>query len=123
MLLFFQGALRWYSRSPAGRTFSTIFKPYELTYQDTVEKIRVCAQAVSDIANAVSRTEVKDMNITIQLMRRDSGRREEKLREMQTQLRQTQEVQLKTERSVKDMLQVVTSMLPVYRSLAILLLI
>ena len=109
ILLFFQQAMRWYNRSPAGRAFSAIFKPYELHYQDAAEQIKTCAQAVNDLASAASRTEIRDINITIQLMRRDSHRREEKLLQMQTQLQETQRTQLRMEKSVHSMLQIATS--------------
>ena len=101
--------MRWYNRSPAGRAFSAIFEPYELHYQDTAEQIKTCAQAVNDLANAASRTEIRDINITIQLMQRDSHRREEKLLEMQTQLQEIQETQLKMETSADHRLQIATS--------------
>jgi len=101
--------MRWYHRSPAGRALSSIFKPFELEYEDTVEQIKLCAEAINDIANAASRAEVRDMHITIQLMRREMQRRDQKLTEMQSQVKATQCTQLKMEEKINDSLLVATS--------------
>jgi hypothetical protein len=108
-MLFFQQAMRWYNRSPAGRAISSIFKPYELEYQDTVDQIKLCAEAVHDLASAASRAEIRDMNITINLLREDMQLRQQTLVEMQNRLTQTQENHLKIEESVNRTLQVAIS--------------
>jgi hypothetical protein len=102
ILVFLSQAMRWYNRSPAGRAFSSIFKPYELQYQDTAEQIENCAEAVKDLASAASRTELRDVHITIQSMH-------QRLLDVQAQLRETQKFQLKIETSVDHVLQVTTS--------------
>lgn len=103
LLLFLQQAMRWYNHSPAGRAFHSIFKPLE--YQDTVEQIKVCAQAVNDIASAASRTEIRDIHITIQLMQQHSRQREQRLVEMQAELLRTQQAQLEMVEKVDRVLQ------------------
>jgi hypothetical protein len=109
IILFFQQAVRWYNRSSAGRAFSSIFKPYELEYEDTIEQIKLCAEAISDMASAASRAEVRDMHITIQLMRREMQRRDQKLTEMQLQVRNTQRKQSQMHEIISDSLQVANS--------------
>lgn len=108
-MLFFQQAIRWYNRSSAGRAFSSIFKPYELEYEDTIEQIRLCAEAINDMASAASRAEVRDMHITIQLMRREMQRRDQKLTEMQLQVKDTQRKQLQMHETVNNSPQVANS--------------
>src|ERR1700712_2813302 len=34
ILLFFQKAVKWYNLGPAGRALSSLFKPFELHYED-----------------------------------------------------------------------------------------
>ena len=114
IMLFFQQAMRWYNRSSAGRAFSSIFKPYELEYEDTVEQIKLCAEAINDMASAASRAEVRDMHITIQLMRKEMQRRDQKLTKMQLQVKETQRIQLQIHEAVNDSLQIATSEFPSY---------
>lgn len=101
--------MRWYNRSSIGRAFSTILKPYELEYEETVEQIRLCAEAINDIASAAGRAEVRDMHITIQLMRREMERRDQKLTEMQSQVKEAQRMQLQMNELLSNSLQVATS--------------
>ena len=112
ILLFFQQAVRWYTMGPAGRAFSSIFKPFDLDYKDTVEQIKLCSQTVNNIANASSRAEIRDIHITIQMQNRQLQERDKKLHEMQLQLK---EIQSKIDRSTSQVLQVATSKLPVNR--------
>lgn len=105
ILLFFQQAVRWYTMGPAGRAFSSIFKPFDLDYKDTVEQIKLCSQTVNDIANASSRAEIRDIHITIQMQNRQLQERDKKLHEMQLQLK---EIQSKIDSSTSQVLQVAT---------------
>lgn len=109
IMLFLQKAMRWYNRSPAGRAISSFLKPYELEYQDTVEQIKLCAETVHDLASAASRAEIRDINITINLLRREMQQRQETLDEMQRKLAETQENHLKVDESVNCALQVAIS--------------
>ena len=110
ILLFFQQAVRWYTMGPAGRAFSSIFKPFDLDYKDTVEQIKLCSQTVNDIASASSRAEIRDIHITIQMQNRQLQERDKKLHEMQLQLK---EIQSKIDSSTSQVLQVSTSKLPI----------
>lgn len=74
-----------------------------------MEQIKLCAEAINDIANAASRAEVRDMHITIQLMRREMQKRDQKLTEMQSQIKATHCTQLKIEEKVNNSLLVATS--------------
>lgn len=110
-MLFFQQSMRWYNRSSVGRGFSAILKPYELEYEDIVEQIKLCAKAINDIASAASRAEVRDMHITIQLIRQDMQKRDQKLVEMQLQAKNAQKSRLQLAELVTQSIQVATSML------------
>ena len=110
ILLFFQQAVRWYTMGPAGRAFSSIFKPFDLDYKDTVEQIRLCSQTINDIASASSRAEIRDIHITIQMQNRQLQERDNKLHEMQLQLK---EIQSKIDSSTGQVLQVATSKPPI----------
>jgi hypothetical protein len=110
ILVFLQQAMHWYNRSPAGRAISAIFDPYELRYQDTAEAIKRCAQAVDDMASAASRTEIRDVNTTVQLMH-------QKLFDMQAELQKTQKSQLSVERNIDRVLQIANSARPSHPSI------
>lgn len=77
ILVFFQQALRWYNRSRVGRALSAVFSPYELKYKDTVEQIQRCAKAVNDMAAAKSRAEIRDIHISLEMMRRETAQLKE----------------------------------------------
>lgn len=68
IILFFQRAARWYNKSSAARALSSILKPFELEYQDTVEQIKLCSETINNIAHGASRAEIRDMHVTVQLM-------------------------------------------------------
>jgi hypothetical protein len=88
-------------------------KPFELDYKDTVEQIKICTATVEDIASAAARAEIRDVNITVQMLDRKLQDRDKrldetykKLHEMQVQLK---EKQVKIDDQVDRVLQVVTS--------------
>ncbi|KAF2020928.1 hypothetical protein BU24DRAFT_416589 [Aaosphaeria arxii CBS 175.79] len=109
IMLFFQKAMRWYNRSSVGRAVSAIFEPYELEYKDTVEQIKLCAETVEDIANAASRAETRDINITINLVLAEMRKREVKLALMQEEITKTRYAQCKMEEVVNSTLLVATT--------------
>ncbi|KAH0565970.1 hypothetical protein GP486_000638 [Trichoglossum hirsutum] len=65
IIRFLQQAVKWYKMSPAGRAFSSIRNPFDLSLKDTVEKINECSRAVDQIASAASRAELRDLHIKI----------------------------------------------------------
>ena len=106
VILFFQQTVKWYNMSSAGRAISSIFKPFELDYKDTVEQIKLCSDTVDEIANAAARAEIRDMHITIQLQQ---TRFDKKLEEMQLQMKEMQRGISDTIGGVTQVLQVATS--------------
>ncbi|KAH7370953.1 hypothetical protein BKA65DRAFT_446146 [Rhexocercosporidium sp. MPI-PUGE-AT-0058] len=83
---FFQRAARWYNKSSAGRAWSSILKPFELDYQDTVDQIKLCSETINNIAHGASRAEIRDMHITVQLIHGNLQGMQKKLHQMQLQL-------------------------------------
>jgi hypothetical protein len=99
IILFLQQAMKWYTMSSAGRAVSSIFKPFELNYQDTVDEIKLCTQTINDIAGLASRAELRDMHINIQTQYRQLRERDSRLHEMQKQLKDIQEkIDISTDR-------------------------
>ena len=106
IILFFQKSVKWYSMSSAGRAFSSIFKPFELDYKDTVEEIRLCSQTINEIAGAASRAELRVVHGIIKGQYKQSQQRDKRLQEMQTQLKNIQD---KMDSSTTRLLQAATS--------------
>jgi hypothetical protein len=106
IILFLQQAIKWYNMGPAGRFISSVFKPYNLDYKETVEQIKLYAETVDGIATAASRAEIRDIHIIIQMREEERQRRDAKLHEMQLELR---EMQLKIDQSVRKVLQTAIS--------------
>lgn len=106
ILLFLQQAIKWYNMSSAGKAVSSIFKPFELHYQDTVDEVKLCAQMVNEIAGMASRAELRDVHIMIQSLEQQLRERDAKLLAMQVQLKDIQE---KFDISTSRILEVATS--------------
>lgn len=113
IILFFQQAVKWYNMGPASRALQSILKPFDLEYKDTVEQIKICSETVEDIANAAARAEIRDMNITVQLLDKKLQERDRKLDETYLKLHdmqvQLKDQQLKIDDQVDRVFQVVTS--------------
>ncbi|CAO2651418.1 Nn.00g039880.m01.CDS01 [Neocucurbitaria sp. VM-36] len=86
IILFFQEALKWYNRGPAGRAFASIFKPFELHYEETVKSIQACTQKIEDIASAASRAELRDINLLTTLLHNKSQLRDRRLDGIESQI-------------------------------------
>jgi hypothetical protein len=86
IILFFQRAVKWYSKSSAGRALASILKLFELEYQDTVDQIKICSETVNNIAHGAARAETRDMHITVQMIYGNLQGMQRKLHEMQVQL-------------------------------------
>jgi hypothetical protein len=106
IILFFQQAVKWYNMSLAGRAVSSIFKPLDLDYQDSMKEIKLCAQTVNNIANRASQAELRGIRNTIQLQQEQLKERDERLHAMQMQLSTIQE---KIDTSTTMILQIATS--------------
>lgn len=61
ILLFLKRAMKWYHAGQAGRALAGLFKPYELSFKDTVEQIVECAKAIDDIASISNKVEVRQI--------------------------------------------------------------
>ncbi|KAM3070521.1 hypothetical protein ACMFMG_010342 [Clarireedia jacksonii] len=86
IILFFQRAARWYNKSSAGRALSSILKPFELNYQDSVDQIKLCSETISNIAHGASQAEIRDIHITVQHVHGNLQGMQQKLLDMQLQL-------------------------------------
>ncbi|KAI0430409.1 hypothetical protein F5Y09DRAFT_307743 [Xylaria sp. FL1042] len=106
ILLFLKQVVRWYVVGPAGRALTALFKPYELSYKDTVEQIRLCANAIDDIANIAVKAEVREMNVFLHEQSERLAERETKLHDMQAKFEVAQ-VDMST--TVGRILQIVTA--------------
>lgn len=83
ILLFLQQAVKWYNVGPAGRALTALFKPFELSYKETVEQIMLCAQTIDDISSIASKVEIREIKVLLQGESRRLAQRERKLHEMQ----------------------------------------
>ncbi|KAH8881712.1 hypothetical protein GQ53DRAFT_773125 [Thozetella sp. PMI_491] len=83
ILLFLQQAIKWYNVGPAGRALTALFKPFELSYQETVDQIMLCAKAIDDIAGIYAKVEIRDISVLLQDESRKLTEREQKLHDMQ----------------------------------------
>ncbi|KAI1752738.1 hypothetical protein F4782DRAFT_499913 [Xylaria castorea] len=106
ILLFLKQVVRWYVVGPAGRALAALFKPYELSYKDTVEQIRLCANTIDGIASIAMKVEVREMNVFLQEQSQRLTEREAKLHDMQVKF---ELVQAEMSNTVGRILQVVTS--------------
>jgi hypothetical protein len=86
IIRFSQRAATWYNKSSAGRALSSILKPFELDYQDTVDQIKLCSETINNIAHGASRAEIRDMHITVQLIHGNLQGMQKKLHQIQVQL-------------------------------------
>ncbi|KAI0861142.1 hypothetical protein F4860DRAFT_524570 [Xylaria cubensis] len=106
ILLFLKQVVRWYVVGPAGRALAALFKPYELSYKDTVEQIRLCANTIDGIANISMKVEVREMNVFLQEQSQTLAEREAKLHDMQAKF---ELAQAEMSNTVGRILQIVTS--------------
>ncbi|KAI8202374.1 hypothetical protein KHU50_004970 [Colletotrichum sp. SAR 10_65] len=90
ILLFLKQALKWYNVSPASRILKSLFKPFELSYRETVDQIKLCAQTINDIANLAVKSEVREMNMQLQQQSSYVEGLEKRLCEMQEGFRMAQ---------------------------------
>lgn len=67
IMIFFHDVVKWYRKSSTGRALSSIFKPFDVEYKDTVEEIRMCTGIMDEIANAAGRAEIRDIRIYVQM--------------------------------------------------------
>jgi hypothetical protein len=68
IIKFFQQAVEWYKLSTTSRAVSSIFKPFELSFKDTCDKVNESSRMVDDIANAAVKAEIRDLHITVNNM-------------------------------------------------------
>jgi hypothetical protein len=112
IILFLQKAVTWYTMSTARRIASSLFKPYSLSYKDTVDEIKKCTESVDAIASSAARAEMRDLSITIQdhsVMLRETDKT---LHTMQDHLIYLQASAQRTEAQLTQMWQLATSWCP-----------
>jgi hypothetical protein len=102
IILFLTLCVKWYNRSSLGRFWSGLKSPFELDYQELVEQIRRCSEAVEDLTNAGARAEIRHVRVLAELHHSQS-------RELDAKLLKMLEVQERIEASVVQVLEVATS--------------
>jgi hypothetical protein len=65
MLKFFQQAFLWYKKGTISRALSSLSKPYQLHYKDTVLKIEYYTKAADYMSTSASRAELRDMHLKL----------------------------------------------------------
>ncbi|KAH7308658.1 hypothetical protein B0I35DRAFT_442378 [Stachybotrys elegans] len=85
ILLFLQQAVRWYHAGPASRALTALFKPFELSYKESIEQIMLCAQQIDDISSIASKVEIREIKVLVEGESAKLAKQEAKLHEMQVQ--------------------------------------
>ncbi|KAM5341919.1 hypothetical protein ACJ41O_014950 [Fusarium nematophilum] len=91
ILLFLQQAVRWYNVGPAGRALTALFKPFELSYKESIEQIMLCAQHIDDISSIASKVEIREIKVLVEGESAKLAKQEDKLHEMQARFNLAQE--------------------------------
>lgn len=66
IMRFCRKAVKWYTRHPLKRAFSSILHPYALSYKNIVEQIRYCSATLKDRSNTAMGAELRDVHISVQ---------------------------------------------------------
>ncbi|RGP72193.1 hypothetical protein FSPOR_2865 [Fusarium sporotrichioides] len=85
ILLFLQKAARWYNYSSAGRALSALFRPFELSYKESLDQIILCSQQIDDISSIASKVEIREIKVLVEGESTKLVKQEKKLHEMQVQ--------------------------------------
>ena len=109
IILFLQKAVKWYTMGPARRAISIVFKPYSLSYKDTVDQINICAESVNAIATSAARAETRGLTIELESQAEKLSETDVKLRDMQQQLLQVQASSQRAEAYAVQILQIASS--------------
>jgi hypothetical protein len=112
IILFLQQAVTWYTAGTARRIASSFFKPYSLSYKDTVDEIKKCTESVDAIASSAARAEMRDLSITIQEQGVKLRETDQTLHTMQGRLIYLQASAQRTEAQLTQMWQLATSRCP-----------
>jgi len=72
-------ALKWYDKGRIRRVASSLVSPYELEYKDTVEQIEECAATVRHLANSKSQAEIRDLSLSMEIVRQEQIKLVEKV--------------------------------------------
>jgi len=91
ILLFLQQAVKWYNVGPAGRALTSLFKPFELSYKETLDEITLCAKTIDDMSSLASKVEIREIKVLLQKETARQAEREDKLHEMQMKFSHAQE--------------------------------
>jgi len=83
ILLFLQQAVKWYNLGSAGRALTSLFKPFELSYKETLDEITLCAKTIDDISSLASKVEIREIRLLLDNENSRLMEREQKLHEMQ----------------------------------------
>jgi hypothetical protein len=109
IILFLQRAVKWYTQGPARRAISSILKPYQLNYRDTIDEIKACTATVDAIASASARAETRGQSIAIEEQSERLKETDIKLHSLQQHLLNLQASSQRTEAQVTQMLLLATS--------------
>ena len=96
----------------ARRVASSLFKPYSLSYKDTIDEIKKCTESVDAIASSAARAEMRDLNIAVQEQGVKFMETDRTLHTMQDHLILLQASAQRTEAQLTQMRQLATSRCP-----------
>jgi hypothetical protein len=65
IIKFFQQAVEWYKINIINRAVSLIFKPFELSFKNTYDKINKSLKIIDDITNTTVKTKIRNLHITV----------------------------------------------------------
>lgn len=85
IIAFLLRAAAWYKKHTLRRAFSSIFKPFELEYRSTLEKVKKHSEIVRRIASGEGRTEIRDINITVHQIQEQNHQLQQELVEIRSQ--------------------------------------
>jgi hypothetical protein len=73
ILLFLRRATCWYAKNRLQRSLAAIGKPFEISFQDIVDEISVCARRVDAHASAAMKAELRDLHVEMMQMRESTN--------------------------------------------------
>ncbi|OQV02661.1 hypothetical protein CLAIMM_07817 [Cladophialophora immunda] len=86
ILLFLQRAVTWYNANRTRRVLKAVFRPSQLSFQETVADIGLCTKNVEMIANTAGRAEIRGQSFALEEQTIRQRQIEQRLLEMQARL-------------------------------------
>lgn len=95
ILVFLQQATQWYSAGWARRAIYSISRP--LSFQETLEEIKICTKGVEAIASASARAEIGGLTTVLEGQAGQLKQCDQKLNDMQSGMNELQASSQRTE--------------------------